>query len=206
MSQDDARAFWIAAPGRGEIRPQRLPPAEAGDVTVRTRYSGISRGTECLVFAGEVPDSQVRAMRAPFQEGDFPGPVKYGYISVGVVEDGPPALQGRPVFCLHPHQTRYRVPGRAVTPLPPGLPEGRAILAANMETAINGLWDAAPRFGDRIVVVGAGVVGCLTAWLAARLPGAEVTLVDTDPGKAAIAQALSFRAAPDDGSPHPAAG
>ena len=187
---DAAEAFWITGPLAGEIRAAELPAPGDGEVLVRALFSGISRGTECLVFGGGVPASQHRAMRAPFQEGDFPWPVKYGYCSVGLVERGPEALLGREVFCLHPHQTRYLVPEAAALPLPEGLPAGRAVLGANMETALNGLWDAAPRPGDRIAVIGAGVVGCLVALLAARIPGCRVQLLDIDPDKAGIAEAL----------------
>ena len=186
----DARAFWVTAPGRGEIRAEPLPAPGVDDVVVRTLHTGISRGTEALVFAGAVPPSEHRRMRAPFQSGDFPAPVKYGYSNVGVVEHGPPELRGRPVFCLYPHQTRYVVPAAAVYPLPPDVPPGRAVLAANLETAVNGLWDGAPRIGDRIAVVGAGTVGCLVAWLASRIPGTAVELVDIDARKAAAADAL----------------
>jgi threonine dehydrogenase-like Zn-dependent dehydrogenase len=157
---------------------------------VRTLYSGISRGTESLVFRGEVPPSEYQAMRAPFQVGDFPGPVKYGYCSVGVVEEGPAHLLGRTVFCLHPHQTRYRVPAEALRLIPEQVPAGRAVLAANLETAVNGLWDAAPRLGDRIAVIGAGTLGCLVAWLAGRIPGCQVGLIDLKPQRAPIAAAL----------------
>jgi len=185
-----ALAFWIAAPGRGEIREEALRARADDEVLVEALYSGISRGTEALVFNGRVPPSEYERMRAPFQAGDFPGPVKYGYASVGRVRDGPAALVGRTVFCLHPHQTRYVVPARAVHPLPESVPAGRAVLAANLETAVNGLWDAGPRVGDRIAVVGAGTVGCLAAWLAARIPGTRVELVDIDPAKRASADAL----------------
>ncbi len=185
-----AEAFWITGALTGEIRAAELPAPGAGDIRIRTLYSGISRGTESLVFGGGVPPSQYQAMRAPFQEGDFPWPVKYGYASVGLVEQGPAALQGREVFCLYPHQTRYLVPAAAVLPLPEGLPAGRAVLGANMETALNALWDGAPRPGDRIAVIGAGVVGCLLARLAAQIPGLRVQLVDIDPDKAAIAGQL----------------
>jgi threonine dehydrogenase-like Zn-dependent dehydrogenase len=167
----EARAFWVAEPGRGTLRAEPLPYPAPGDALVRTLYSGISRDTEALVFRGEVPASEYRAMRAPFEAGDFPGPVKYGYCSVGVVEEGPDGLLGRAVFCLHPRQTRYRVPAGVLHPLPPGLPPEQAVLAANLETAVNGLWDAGPRLGDRIAVIGAGTLGCLTAWLVGRIPG-----------------------------------
>jgi threonine dehydrogenase-like Zn-dependent dehydrogenase len=159
---------------------------------VRAHYSGVSRGTESLVFRGEVPASQYEAMRAPFQEGRFPAPVKYGYSSVGEVIEGPDALVGRAVFCLHPHQDLYRVPATAVTPLPEGLPPARAVLAANMETALNGVWDAKPGPGDRIVVVGAGVVGMMAAWLCSRLPAADVLVYDVDRRRAEPANALGL--------------
>lgn len=184
------RAYWATGPGVGEVRVERLRPPEPGEVQVRALWSGISRGTEALVTQGRVPESQWPLMRAPFQEGDFPFPVKYGYSSVGTVERGPDELLGRPVFCLHPHQTRYVVPGEAVTPLPDGLPPRRAILAANMETALNAVWDAGAAPGQRIHVIGAGVVGALIGWLCAGLPGAEVTLADIVPAKAALAGAL----------------
>ena len=189
----EARAFWVARPGAGEIRAESLPALPPGAVLVRALASGISRGTESLVFAGRVPASQHAAMRCPFQAGDFPGPVKYGYASVGRVEDGPAGLRGRRVFCLHPHQDRYVVPAEAVLPVPDAVPTERAVLAANLETAINGLWDAGPRIGDRIAVVGAGTVGGLAAALAARLPGTAVQLVDIAPARATLAARIGAR-------------
>lgn len=185
-----ARAFWLRSPGFGEIREATLDRPADGEVLVRTLYSGVSRGTETLVFRGEVPESQHTAMRAPFQEGDFPGPVKYGYLNVGVVEEGPSELAGRTVFCLYPHQTRYVVPASAVTPVPDGVPAARAVLAGTVETAVNALWDAAPLIGDRVAVVGAGMVGASVAALLARFPGVRLQLVDADPGRAALARAL----------------
>jgi 2-desacetyl-2-hydroxyethyl bacteriochlorophyllide A dehydrogenase len=186
---DSARSFWVTAPGRGEIRVDSLAEPRAGEVLVRTLYSGISRGTEALVWSGAVPEREYARMRAPFQTGDFPAPVKYGYSNVGVVEQGPRELCGRNVFCLFPHQTRYVVPAAAVHVLPERVPPERAVLAANLETALNGVWDAAPRVGDRVAVVGAGTVGSLVAWLAA-LAGCDVQLVDVDARKAAIAGRL----------------
>lgn len=187
---DEARAFWIVAPGRGEIRPEVLRPPAGDDVVVQTLFSGISRGTEALVFGGQVPQSEWTRMRAPFQEGDFAGAVKYGYINVGRVECGPPDLKGHTVFALYPHQTRYVVPASAVHLLPPGVPPERAILAANVETAVNGVWDATPRPGDRVVVIGAGTVGCLVAWLVSRVQDCDVHLVDINPQRQRIAQVL----------------
>ena len=166
----EARAFWVAEPKRGEIRTEALHAPAADEALVRTLYTGISRGTEALVFNGKVPRSEYERMRAPFQAGAFPAPVKYGYCNVGVVEHGPRALAGRRVFCLYPHQTHYVVPVAALHALPDDVPPGRAVLAANVETAVNVMWDAAPRSGDRVAVVGAGTVGCVVAWLAARRP------------------------------------
>jgi len=193
-----ARAFWTVAAGQGEIRAETLAPPGPGQVLVRALASGISRGTEALVFEGRIPASQHQIMRCPFQAGELPFPVKYGYASVGLVEDGVAELVGKRVFALYPHQDRYILPADAVLPVPDAVPTERAVLAANMETALNGLWDAAPRLGDRITVIGAGVVGCLAAALAARLPGTEVELIDLDPGRAALAEKLGTRfALPD---------
>ena len=191
--QEQARAFWVTAPGRGEIRSEALPPPTAQDVVVETLYSGISRGTEALVFGGHVPRSEWDRMRAPFQVGEFPSPVKYGYASVGRVIGGPDNLKAQVAFVLHPHQTRFIVPATAIHAVPNGVPPARAVLAANLETALNGVWDARPHLGDRISVVGAGAIGCLVAWLASRIPGCDVELVDTNPNRAEVARALGVR-------------
>lgn len=185
-----ARAFWVTAPGAGEIRAEAAPVAGPGEVIVQALYSGVSRGTEALVFRGAVPASERERMRAPHQQGEFPAPVKYGYSSVGRVLEGPPALAGRDVFCLYPHQSLYTVPAAAVQALPADVPPMRAVLAANLETAVNAVWDAAIRPGDRVAVVGAGTVGCLAAWLAARIPGCEVQLVDVLPERRDVAARL----------------
>ena len=187
-----ARAFWTVGPGRGELRAETLPPPGAGEALVRTLATGISRGTETLVFAGRVPASQRAAMRCPFQAGEFPFPVKYGYAAVGVVEAGAPALAGRRVFCLHPHQDRFVAPAAMLHPVPDAVPTRRAVLAANMETALNIAWDAAALPGERMLVIGAGVVGLLAAHLLARVPGAALTVIDSDPAKARVAAALGL--------------
>jgi len=195
-----ARAFWTIAPGVGELREESIAPPAPGQLLVETLYSGVSRGTESLVFAGRVPPSEHQRMRAPHQAGELPFPVKYGYLNVGRVVDGPAALVGRAVFCLYPHQTRYVVDAGAVTPLPDGVPAARAVLAGNCETAVNALWDAGLRVGDRVAVVGGGVVGCLVAYLAARVVGCQVELVDVAPARAAVAAALGVGFASPDGA------
>ena len=210
-----ARAFWTTAPGRGELRDEPLAAPASGICRVRTVASGVSRGTEALVFAGRIPESQYQAMRAPLMGGEFPFPVKYGYSAVGLIEDAPPphnplrhapTQHGPPnhaqrVFVLHPHQDRFNAPAAMCIPVPDSVPSPRAVLAANMETALNLLWDAAPLPGERILVVGAGVVGLLTASLLASIPAAAVTLVDTNPARAALAHAFGCDFAPPDAAP-----
>lgn len=193
MTSAHAHAFWVVSAGRGEIRPEELLAPAPGEVIVQTLFSGVSRGTESLVFQGCVPLSEYQRMRAPFQAGEFPAPVKYGYASVGRVIEGPDDLRSRTVFCLYPHQTRYVVPRSAVFPVPDAVPPERAVLAANLETALNGVWDASIGPGDRVAVVGAGAVGCLAAWLAGRIPGCEVELIDINPRRADVARALGVR-------------
>jgi threonine dehydrogenase-like Zn-dependent dehydrogenase len=199
--QPEAEAFWICAPGQGEIRRAPLPEAAPDDVLVRTLYSGVSRGTESIIFTGRVPSTEHSRMRAPFQDGEFPAPVKYGYLNVGVVQRGRADLLGRTVFCLYPHQTAYVVPATAVTVVPDGVPPKRAVLAGTVETAVNALWDAAPLVGDRVAVIGAGMVGCCVARLLARFPAVDVTLVDVDPRRAVTAHALGVAFAGPDEAP-----
>ncbi len=189
----EARAYWVAEPGRGEIRSEPLGEPPDGKLLIRAAYSAISKGTETLVFRGRVPERMAARMRCPFQEGNFPGPVKYGYSTAGTVIAGPETWLGRAVFCLAPHQDFLTLPAGAARPLPEGLPLARAVLAANMETALNAVWDARPRRGDQVCVIGGGVVGLLAAYLARRIRGAEVDLLDIDPGKAEAATALGAR-------------
>jgi NADPH:quinone reductase-like Zn-dependent oxidoreductase len=189
-TDDTAEALWYSRPGQAEIRQETLAPPGPHEVRVRALCGAVSRGTEALVLAGRVPESEFERMRAPFMAGHFPFPVKYGYATVGRVESGPEGLRGRKVFALHPHQNLFNIPATAAFVLPENLPPQRAVLAANMETALNAVWDAAPGPADRIAVVGAGVVGSLVAYLCGRLPGTEVTLVDINPARAELARTL----------------
>jgi hypothetical protein len=189
-TDDIAEALWYSGPGQAEIRQETLAPPGADEVRVRALFGAISRGTEALVLAGRVPSSEFERMRAPFMAGQFPFPVKYGYATVGRIEGGTETLHGRTVFTLHPHQDLFNIKASAAIVLPDNLPPRRAVLAANMETALNAVWDAAPGPADRIAVVGAGVVGALVAYLCGKLPGAEVTLIDINPARAELAQAL----------------
>jgi NADPH:quinone reductase-like Zn-dependent oxidoreductase len=189
VSDQSIQALWYVGAGRAELRPENVAPA-SGQVRVRALFGAISRGTERLVFEGRVPPSQFQRMRAPHMAGEFPYPVKYGYATVGRVEEGPPELLDRIVFALHPHQNVFTVAADAVVPVPPQVPPARAVLAANMETALNGVWDGAPGPADRIAVVGGGVVGLLVARLCARMPGTHVTVVDIMESRREIVQGL----------------
>ena len=196
------RALWTIDAGRFALRDTPLPPENGDMVTLTARYSGVSRGTEALVARGGVPESEHARMRCPFQEGDFPFPVKYGYAFVGDVAEGPPDRLGQVCFALHPHQTHARLPAAAALPLPHGLPPRRAVLAANMETAVNVTWDSGAGPGDRVLVVGAGVVGVLVAHVIAGIPGTQVTLCDLNPGRAALAAAMGAAFATPDAVPN----
>lgn len=206
MAQPDrtdviARSLWYVAPGRAEIRGEKLPVLDTGNARVRAMYGALSRGTEALVLAGRVPASEFQRMRAPFMGGNFPFPVKYGYSLVGRVEAGPADLIGRDAFVLHPHQDLFDVPTGAVVVLPGGIPPRRAVLAANMETALNAAWDGAPGPADRIAIIGAGVIGALVAFLCTHLAGADVTLVDIDKGRAEIARLMGASFATPEAAP-----
>jgi hypothetical protein len=194
------KALWYIGPGMAELRDEPITPGP-DDVRVRAHFGAISRGTEALVFAGRVPKSEYTRMRGPHMGGAFPYPVKYGYAVVGQVEAGPAEFLGRMVFALHPHQDEFAIALDAVALLPDGVPPWRAVLVANMETALNAVWDGAPGPADRIAVIGAGVVGALVAYLCGRLAGSEVTLIDIDPARAPLARALGVRFAPPDAAP-----
>ncbi len=196
----ESEALWYLGPRKLGIRRETLGALAEGCVRVRALHGGVSRGTESLVFSGRVPESEYERMRAPFMAGDFPFPVKYGYCNVGRVEAGPAGLVGRTVFSLYPHQTLFDVPVDAVVPVPDGVPPQRAVLAANMETALNAVWDGQPAPGDRIAVVGAGVLGSLVAWLCASIPGTQVTLIDIDARRSALAKKFGLLFAPPGGA------
>jgi threonine dehydrogenase-like Zn-dependent dehydrogenase len=199
LDRGDSEALWYVAPGKAEVRPEPEPKPGPAEIVVRALHSALSRGTERLVFTGGVPETEFERMRCPFMAGTFPFPVKYGYSIVGRVEAGPKELRGRTVFALHPHQTAFALPADAVVIVPETVPARRAVLAANMETALNAVWDAVPGPADRIAVVGGGVVGLLVGWLCGGLPGAQVTVVDIDAARAEQARRLGLGfAAPEE--------
>lgn len=189
----EARSLWYLAPEKVQLRSESLKPLKDGEVRVRALFGALSRGTESLVYRGEIPESEYQRMAAPWMGGTFPYPVKYGYCHVGRIEDGPADWIGQRVFALRPHESMYVSALKDVVPLPVGLTPERAVLSANMETALNAVWDASPGPGDQILIVGGGVVGCLIAYLCAGLKGANVTLVDINPDRASVATALGVQ-------------
>jgi threonine dehydrogenase-like Zn-dependent dehydrogenase len=193
-------AYWTMAPRHGVLRTEAARSPDSGEALVRTICTGISHGTEMLVHAGHIPPEVAESMRAPFQVGSWPGPVKYGYLSVGVVEQGPTSLNGSRVFCLHPHQDHYVVPVSALTPVPDEVPSDRAVLAGTVETGINALWEAGPRIGDRVAVVGAGMVGGVLAALLRGFPVDRLELVDVNPARSSLAAALDVELVHPDGA------
>jgi NADPH:quinone reductase-like Zn-dependent oxidoreductase len=197
---ETAQALFYTAPGLAELREVALPPLGEGMAEVCTLYSGLSRGTERLVSGGLVPPAEYQRMRAPLQEGEFPFPVKYGYAAVGLVEAGPEDLLGRKVFCLHPHQDRFRVGVEWLAQLPEGVPPARAVLAANAETALNAIWDAGLARGERVLVLGAGLLGCLIAAFLARFHGpVDVTDKLSEPGAVLSDFPVNFLSGPPEG-------
>lgn len=197
-----ATAYWTVGPEKGELRREDLPAPGPGEALVRTLYSGISKGTELVVHNARVPECVAEEMAAPNQEGSFPSPVKFGYLSVGVVEDGPADWLGKTVFCLYPHQDRYVVPVESLTVVPEDVPARRAVLTGTVETAINGIWEAGPRLGDRVAVIGAGLVGGMVAKLLSSFPLGRLQLIDVDPAKRAFAETLGVEFShPDDALP-----
>ena len=197
-----SRALWYTSKDRVDLRPVEVAPPADNEVAIRALYSGLSRGTERLVLQGLVPASERTRMRCPRQDGTFPFPVKYGYALVGVVEAGPADRIGQTVFALNPHQERATILAADAHPLPAGLPARRAVLSANMETALTAIWDGGVAPGDKVLVVGGGVIGLLSAALAARIAGTEVTVVDIDPARADLARRLGAAFALPDGAPH----
>ncbi|MFE4194496.1 zinc-binding alcohol dehydrogenase [Paenarthrobacter sp. NPDC056912] len=186
----EAQAYWVTKTGHGELRSESIPKPGEGEALVRTLFSGVSRGTERVVHEGRVPTRVAERMHAPHQEGDFPGPVKYGYLSVGTVEEGPDEWRGQTVFSLHPHQDLYVVPTDQLTLIPDDVPARRAVLTGIVEVAINALWEAGPRLGDRVAVVGGGLVGGVLATLLRKYPLGRLQLVDADPDKRKLAETI----------------
>lgn len=209
----NSRALWFTAPGKAALLPESGVSPVVSPVgtpvatdetdafcTIRTLYSAISEGTERLVLAGKVPPDLHQSMKVPYMGGDFSFPVKYGYSLAGIVEDGPANLIGAPVHLLHPHQDICRVRTADVFRIPEDVPPRRAVLASNMETAVTAIWDARPAVGERILIVGFGSVGALTAQILRSMPGVDLYIAELDDTRNRAARALGFRTGRPDGN------
>ena len=188
-----ADALWYLEPGQANVQTETVEPASPEDCLVTALHSAVSRGTESLIFHGRIPPSEYQRMRAPFMGGQFPFPVKYGYCHVGLVEQGSAELEGQRVFSLHPHQSAFFARPSTLCPLPDALPGTRAVLAANMETALNAVWTAKVGPADHVTIVGAGVVGLLVAYLCGQIPGTQVCVIDPFEGRATLCHALGVQ-------------
>jgi threonine dehydrogenase-like Zn-dependent dehydrogenase len=187
------KALWYTGPMQAELREEDVRPPLADESRLIMLASSLSRGTERLIASGLVPPSEHERMRCPHQGGDFPYPVKYGYCAVARVQEGPAEYVGKRVFVLHPHQDVFNAKTAMLNPIPDEIPTPRATLAANMETALNAVWDSKMSAADRVTVVGGGLVGLLVTFIAARFPATEVTLVDIDPARAELASLFGAR-------------
>ena len=185
-----ARALWHTSASQSQIKEVELSANPA--CVVKSLYSLISTGTERLVSRGQVPHALYASMKVPYMEGEFSFPVKYGYSLVGEVQEGPEEILGKKVHLLHPHQDYCRVQASELTVLPGEVPPLRATLASNLETALNSIWDSGVSVGDRVLVVGFGIIGSLTARLLQSIAGVEVWVYDLDAQRSELASASGF--------------
>ena len=157
-------SLWIDKKKRSIIKHNRIVyKKNSKTVLVKTIYSGISKGTEKLISSKMVSKNQFELMQAPFQKGNFNLPIKYGYINVGKIINGPKNLINKNIFSLYPHQTIYEIPIKNINLLPKDNLK-KYVLVANMETAINIFWDCSANKNDKILIFGLGTVGLLTAF------------------------------------------
>lgn len=191
-----AREYWTEAAGSGGIRAADIPAPGPGEVLIETEVSGISPGTETLVHRGQVPAEVADLMAAPHQLGTLDFPVSHGYLNVGVVRRGPAELLGRRVFTLSGHRSHLVVPESACHVVAAEVPSERALLAGVAEVGLNAVWESQASLADRIAVIGGGLVGLVTALLAARVSPARLQVIETDPRRRAAAGELGLDAVP----------
>lgn len=179
-SPESSRQYWTEAAHTGALREVPVPQPAPGELLIETLHSGISRGTESLVHRGEVPAAITELMQAPFQLGALPFPVSHGYLNVGVVRQGRSELIGQTVFTLAGHREHVVVPEAAAHVLPEGCPPQRALFAGIGEVGLNGLWEGPVMIGDRVAVVGGGLIGLTTALLASKMALQRLQVVEVD--------------------------
>lgn len=180
-----------------ELSPVTLATPASNQIEIASLYSLIATGTERLVAKGLVPQELYDHMAVPYMEGEFSFPIKYGYSLVGRVVTENHPLSGRIVHLLHPHQDRCIVSDHDVFAVPEGVPAKRATLASNLESALNGIWDAEVSIGDRVFISGFGMIGSLLARLLSMMPSVEVVVMDIDPIKRKLAENMGFTVVKD---------
>lgn len=189
-------ALWHTSPEKSEIKQAASFEISGEICEIQSLYSLVSTGTERLVATGKIPTGLYNSMQVPYMEGDFSLPVKYGYSLVGEVVKGP--LLGKTVHLLHPHQDYCKVAAADVFPIPDEVPAVRATLASNLETAVNAVWDSGVSVGDRVAVVGFGIIGSLVARLLAQLPAVSLTILEKDPDRIKMAKSMGFEVSPNE--------
>lgn len=175
-----------------EMLPVLPPNKKKNSCLIKTLFTAISPGTEYLVYSGGVPKKLYVEMRCPYMGGDFSFPIKYGYSLVGQVLDGPTSLKGKLIHTLHPHQDYARISAEDVYVIPDGISPQRATLASNMETALNAIWDSGVNIGDKVLIVGFGIIGSLIARILSFIPQVEVDVLDVQPAKITLIEQLGF--------------
>lgn len=189
-----ALQLWFTAPHRVEVREAALPAPAPEQVLVKTRYSAVSTGTELLAYRGQLPcaialDSSLKALQQP---SDYP--LQYGYACVGEVQQTgsavDPSWNGRQVFSFQPHASHFLAHPDELKTVPDGLPAQAAVFLPNMETAVNLVQDGRPLIGERVVVLGQGIVGLLLTALLARHPLGSLVAVEGRPERQELARRL----------------
>jgi 2-desacetyl-2-hydroxyethyl bacteriochlorophyllide A dehydrogenase len=176
------KTLYFTAPGKVELIEETLPDLGASDVLVQTLFSAISAGTEMMIYHGRFPrdlemDGVISSLR-----GGFKYPLAYGYASAGIVQeigkDVDPSWRGRHVFSFQPHTSHYVCSPDSLSPIPSPLSPESSCFLPNMETAVNFVQDGAPLLGERILVLGQGIVGLLTTSLLGEFPLDVLVTVD----------------------------
>jgi threonine dehydrogenase-like Zn-dependent dehydrogenase len=187
-----SHALWHRSASESEIITGDIRKEEGKELLVESFFSLVSIGTERTVALGMVPPEIREQMKVPYMEGSFSFPCKYGYSLVGKIIRGPAGLKNRFVHLMHPHQDMAWVHPSSVFPLPDGIPPRRAVLAGNMETAVNALWDSEISVGDSVLIAGFGIVGALIALLASCIPGVAIVVLETNEKRRSLAAKLGF--------------